>query len=311
MMSQNPPSPEEKEKKLREEELQRIATMRDRLSAEDRERQKKHAAEKERRKQQEQKMAALSREESIRGQREQREWWEKRQEKKKEERETIKKMEKRKQEEQQKQQKEEQRKKQQKEDMRKIHDVVQEQNVLQRKKMAEHFVEGEERKTREHTKAYIALVEQTHRDTVNRLKEEALRHRAEIEKGGTRRLRLIEASAHEHLQKEEKKCADIERDCRKLPLSLARQTIGRARAELEHVRQKEKGTVDRERKILEEGMRRSIATMEKELSMRLQRLEEEKKRAITAATDQEQGKITELEGRKASAFRQADTQSKI
>ncbi|MBI4129571.1 hypothetical protein HY464_02670, partial [Candidatus Peregrinibacteria bacterium] len=51
--------------------------------------------------------------------------------------------------------------------------------------------------------------------------------------------------------------------------------------------------------------------VEKELSTRLQHLEEVKRRAITAAADQEQGKIAELEARKTEAFRQADRESQI
>ncbi|MBI2117388.1 hypothetical protein HYT95_00665 [Candidatus Peregrinibacteria bacterium] len=195
--------------------------------------------------------------------------------------------------------------------MQKIHEVAREHYKAEEKKMAAHVIEGEERRMQEHTKTRVALVEQTHRESANRMKEEAIRHRTEIQKVGTRRLRLLEANARERIQKEEKKCKDIERECRKLPLSLARQTIGRAQAELEHVRQKEKETVEREKKILEEGARRSLAAVEKELSIRLQHLEEERRRAIAAAADQEQGKIAELEARKTEAFRQADRESQI
>jgi len=149
----------------------------------------------------------------------------------------------------------------------------------------------EEQQRERLAETHIALVEQTHRESANRMKEEVIRHRTEIRKDGARRLQLLEASARKRLQKEEKKCADIEMECRKLPLSLARQTIGRARAELEHIRQKERGAVEREKKILEEGARRSLAAVEKELSMRLRHLEEERVRAIAAAADREQGKI--------------------
>src|SRR3989338_3959648 len=300
-----------KEMQRKEQELQRIAAMQERLNTEERERQEKHAAEKETLSQQQQKLTALSREKNTKRQQEQREWWERHQEKKGEERERIKKTEERKQEEQQKQQKREQKEKEQKEYMQKIHEVAQERHTAEGKRMAAHVTEGDERKIQEHMKAHVALVEQTHQMETSRAKEEALRRRTEIQKDNAHRLHLMETNARTYIQKEEKKCADIEMECRKLPLSLARQTIGRARAELEHVRQKEKEIMDRERKIIEEEMRRSITTAKKKLDMRLKQLEEIKKRAIVASADQERGKIAELEQRKTEANRQADLRSKI